>query len=101
VRGLSPAGTLPLGAALGGHGHIVIHDHAPIVGFLAGLRGSGDLDLASVAVEDERPDGERRSPFLPGEVSATHRSVLAPGGGDVLAAPGCAAPAPARETAAR
>ena len=38
---------------------------------------------------------ERRSPFLPGEVSAMHRSVLAAGGGDVLAAPGCAAPAPA------
>lgn len=101
ARRLSPAGTLRLGAALGGHGDIVVHDHAPIMGFLAGLRGAGDLDLASVAVEDERPDGERRSPFLPGEVSALHRSVLAPGGGDVLAAPGCAAPAPAPETAAR
>ncbi|HET8618501.1 MAG TPA: LCP family protein [Acidimicrobiales bacterium] len=100
ARRLSPAGTLRLGAALGGHGDIVVHDHAPIMGFLAGLRGAGDVELASVAVEDERPDRERRSPFLPGEVSAMRRSVLAPGGGDVLAGPGCAAPAPAREAAA-
>ena len=61
----------------------------PIMGFLVARWGAGDVDLASVAVEDERPDRERRSPFLLGEVSAMHRSVLAPGGGDVLAARLC------------
>lgn len=99
ARRLSLVGTLRLGAVLGSHGDITVHDHAPIAGLLSGVQGAGDLDLASVAVEDERPDGERRSPFLPGEVAALHRSVLATRGGDVLAAPGCTASAP--ETGAR
>jgi hypothetical protein len=96
ARRLSPAGTLRLGTALGRHGDIVVHDLAPIVGLLGGLRDAGDVELASVAVDDERPDGDRLSPFLPGELSAMHRSVLAPGGGEVFAAPGCAPPGPAR-----
>jgi anionic cell wall polymer biosynthesis LytR-Cps2A-Psr (LCP) family protein len=100
ARHLSPAGTLRLATALGRHGDIAVHDLAPIVGLLAGLRGAGNLGLDSVAVVDERPDGDRLSPFLPGEVSAMHRSVLAPSGGDVFAAPGCAQPGPVRASEA-
>jgi hypothetical protein len=96
LRRLGPVDMLRLGASVDSRADVDVHDLAPAAGFLAAVAGARDVRLASVTVAPERPTDARRSPFLPGEMGAPPRWVLAPGADHVLASSGC----PAGEEAA-